>query len=324
MSLLYNLRRLYGDNFVTEFPDGLIVPWKLLSIGDYLKYDQLYQSGRIPPAVLEDEIFHKCVLDPLLITQLSELRAGTVSVVAQQILTYSAPQSPQDVQLAINIQRHIHQNNIFHQMIVWICTAFPAYKPEDLYAMNYPVLMLRLAQAEEKLLRSGLINVPFEFFNTNEGEQQQKPKNKRKEQPIESNIENEKLKEIFDKQMQQTPTRSQPVVTNTQKQTIITKADMVESTVQLLGHEKDEVVLDKQAKETAQYYQHYLDQMARGESVKILTVEERLAIAKTREEANRKDLLQKKQEQVEHDKIELEKLKRIKEQEKKRKSKRRI
>jgi len=159
---LVDTRRHYGGVYTTSFEDGLIVPWKPLSLGDYIQYDVDIQRKFIPPSVIEDEIFRKCVLDPRIVEDIHTYRAGLVSTVVQTIWQFSGPTSGPSFQEDIEQTRLLMAGGnsaILHQCSEIIATAFP-YKPEEIYAMDYRTFLTRLVQAESKMLKVGLLKEP--------------------------------------------------------------------------------------------------------------------------------------------------------------------
>lgn len=158
MQQLYEVRKQYGGVFVTAFEDGLTVPWKPLSMGDYLKYTADQQRQLIPPGQLEDEIFTKYVQDESLVRQISFLKAGIVTTVTSNIWQFSGPSGIEEFNNDIETSRQLlfaDGTNIFHQLTQIISMAFP-YKPEEIYEMEYETFLFRLVQSEKKLLDMGL------------------------------------------------------------------------------------------------------------------------------------------------------------------------
>lgn len=169
MQVLFKAREKHGDTFATIFPDGLEVPWKCLPIKEYIEYSfsirrQLYTLDQI-----EDEIFKKCVTDSSLVRAMSYedggLKAGVVAVVVQNIWEYSGPKDATGISEDLGTARAIIQDpqtKIFHQLLKIISMGFP-YKPEEIYAMDYETLLLRAAQAEDKLLMLGVMKDPIQI-----------------------------------------------------------------------------------------------------------------------------------------------------------------
>lgn len=312
MNEILATRRAYGDVFATSFADGTIVPWKLLTVDDYIHYDMLYKAQLYPDAFVEDEIFCKSVLDKSLIDNIDRLKAGTVSFVVQSILQFSGPGSPDDITQMLEIKRY-ESTNILHDMVIWICQAFPGYTPDDLYSMKYPDFMLRFAQAEIKLLRSGVITEPFSYTSLEKEQPQPKPNrtarlNQKPATPPPPKPPKANMAKQFEKQ---------------QEQTIITKADIIESTMAMSGHDQDIVYHQKVAEETAALYPEYLEQMKRGEKVKVPSTEERVAAAEKRQAENKRKYLEAQKNYQEFSKQELERLKQEREKERRRRQKQR-
>ena len=159
------VRQLHGRGYVSIFPDGLIVPWKPLSVQEYLAYDQDTLAGVIPLAFLEDEIFKSCVLDPVIVGQVRFLKAGIVSTVVGHIWSFSGPTDSNAFHRDLEMARQMlygGNSKAIHQLVELITMAFP-YKPEEVYQMDYQILMLRAAQAETKLIQMGILQKPIEL-----------------------------------------------------------------------------------------------------------------------------------------------------------------
>lgn len=157
------LRRQYGGVYITVFPDGRTVPWKPLSMGEYIYYDQQITRFVIPPACLEDEVFQKCVLDHSILDNMDSLPAGVVTTVVHNIWEYSGPNTPDKLQQDLDIARSIVKEGraaVLHQCAYMIATGFN-YTLEEVYNLNYETFMLRLAQAESKMLTMNMIRDPL-------------------------------------------------------------------------------------------------------------------------------------------------------------------
>lgn len=175
---LCQVRELYGRGFVSIFPDGLIIPWKPLSLQDYLDYDHDTQQGLIPLGFLENEIFNKCVLNKTIIKQQRFLKAGIVSTVVSHIWNFSGPISNEAFAKDLEMARQLlygGNSKAIHQLVEVITMAFP-YKPEEIYQMDYQTFMIRAAQAEAKLLQAGVLQQPIQLDNNIEQPNLQPPK----------------------------------------------------------------------------------------------------------------------------------------------------
>jgi len=205
MDDISHLRKLYGSRaFLTVFPNGIIIPWKPLTIQEYLGYVEDLQRQIYLPGPLENEIFSKCVLDDDYIRRINLLQAGIISTVVQNIVDYSGPSTVNPIEQSLNIARSrllADQTNILHELVQLITMAFP-YKPEEVYDMSYEILMLRAAQAEAKLLRAGVIDKPISLtYNTNNIEE---------EKPVKKRIDAKKLWDKQQTQQKQSGTASKP------------------------------------------------------------------------------------------------------------------
>lgn len=178
-SSLQDLREKYGSVFVTTFPDGMSVPWKPLNIGDYIKYDHDIKRGFLTRAQIEDEIFCKSVLDESLVRQAPFIKAGIITTVANNVWQFSGPVGVEEFNFDLDMARGLINNpatKILHELVGLILTAFPIYKPEEVYAMDYETFLIRTAQAENKLMLMKILKQPISLHTTDPVEQQESPK----------------------------------------------------------------------------------------------------------------------------------------------------
>lgn len=291
-------REKHGSNvFVTQLPDGTEVPWKPLSIGDFIEYDNLIKSQQYPFAFIENEIFTRCVQSETLVKQINVLPAGVVSAVAHTILLYSGPQTIDELSEAINLNRPI-AGELLHMLSSYICQAFPAYKPEEVYALDYSTFVLRVAQAENKLLRTGGVSEPLTFISANS-------QTEKLEAPKESKVSSQSLLDKYYEQQGVAPTTPKPKAAPGTKQsqtnrTIIKKQDEEEHVLAYTGHEKeDKDILEHQmVQETSLIYQDYLQQSKDGK-LTIKTPEQRKAEYLAKAEKVKKEQLLKAKKQKE-------------------------
>lgn len=316
MYLLSSLRKEFGDHFVTEFADGTIIPWRVLCVGDFLKYEIEFSLNRHPIAEIENEIFSKCVLDSGIVANLFCLKAGIVSTVSAHIMEQSGPRSPEQMNYALELGRRI-ANTAMHQCVISITQAFPAYTPEDIYAMDYETMMLRLAQAEAKMIGMGIWNEPVSFIAPG---QKEKPK-----KPQKPKVKPQDLKQTFEQQqapIPKPPPAPKPPVSKSVEQTIITQQDILEHKAAMSGHDQDIVATREMTNDTAQFYADYINQMKEGKKISVKTDEERVAEANARSEAIKKKLIEQQKQQAIANKEELKELLKVRERERIRRAKR--
>lgn len=193
----YTVRRQYGGTYASVI-DNEIIPWKLLSLKDYIQYQADISRGLYPLASIEDEIFCKCVLDKILVNQIDHLKAGIITLVAQHIWQYSGPIGVDSLNNKLNLARDEYHNgpfSIIHQLTRIITLAFP-YKPEEIYEMDYETFVERLIQAEDKLLQAGLIKESIVIESSDIEVQKQLEEQQAKEKTKLN------LKKIFDEEIE--------------------------------------------------------------------------------------------------------------------------
>jgi len=286
MKSLLLLRGQHGDAYVATLSDGMQVAYRLLSLDEYLKYERLIETDVYPPAFLEDEIFDKCVTDQILVSRRNTLKAGVVTTVATLIFSQSGPQSLNHFNYDLNVKR-IEASSVINEMVSIICQAFPAYKPDDLYQMDYSIFMLRAAQAERHLLRIGALTEPLSI--TSPEDIPTVPETKK---PPHINMEDapQKWKE------KTVPKPTKPVQKPNTTKTIIKKEDMKGQTFSGSAWDKidtpPEQQFDAMVNDTVSFYNGYVEQMQEGKEVTIASVEERTAIAEERAKENEKKFKQ--------------------------------
>jgi len=205
MDRLYEARKEYGSTLGTLFPNGLFVPWKPLSLKKYIQYHQDNNRNLISAAQLEDEIFKQCVTDDAVVRQMPFFKAGIITTVVQNIWEYSGPQDVErfnrDLQLAREV---LTANGVrgLHELVKVITMAFP-YKPEEIYEMEYETVLIRAAQAEDKLLQLGALKEPLSFLDETEQQQPQQP-------PPERPLQNVDPRELWEQQRKAKTTKPPP------------------------------------------------------------------------------------------------------------------
>lgn len=292
---LTDLREIHGSVFVTEVPDGLIVPWKPLSIKDFYEYEVLLKSNYVDHSVLENEIFVKCVKDPVLVRNIHSQKAGTISIVVKSIMENSGPKSIEEFNQTLDYYRTVVQQPI-SQFVSIICRAFPAYTPDDIFAMDYHLMLERLALAESKLMQLGLLAEPLAILDENEEEKEEVKQPKQK-------LDAKQIKEAFDSQEQKPPKkinrqakeiehidREQPVDMDKNGKTII-GVDSLRSRFASGNDIEDLPLLEHELQKGAEAI--FGDYLKQGNKVKIKTVEERIAEANKRMARNKARLKKK-------------------------------
>lgn len=262
---LYALRTKYGEVYVTVFPDGTKVPWKQLSLQDFLHYSNKFSSGRFPVSHIEDEIFRKCCVDQTLLANLDLLDAGLITTVVTQIMEVSGPSSIEDLRFDLNVARSQVQDFI-SDAIGLICQTFPGYTPETLYNMDYQTFMKRLALAERRLLSIGFLQQPIsiEVPDVEVPENKVQAAKKRlvdlNPQPVSAPVPIQN----------QTPIKKTKVQSSrNQEQVIIRKEEMRDLDTGLSGHDMlDKALWDHDVMDGLQYiYPELFKKLQKGEKI---------------------------------------------------------
>lgn len=267
-----DLREIHGSVYVTETTDGTIIPWKPLSIGEFLEYDVLFKSGLVDHSILENEIFTKCVTDPVEINDLGSHKAGTVTTVVASIMANSYINDIDAFNEALEHSRLIIQHPV-HQFVSVICRAYPGYTPDDIYKMDMTTMLIRLAQAEDKLRLAGGLQEPIRLYK--EGEEELEA-----EKPKRFKLDPKRLKEAFDvqdgpkpKKMDLSAMRDDEDIdlgSTKDGETFVVSSPLMVTGLEL-GDEQEARQMQRDAKTL------YADYLKQGNKVKIKTVEQRVA-----------------------------------------------
>lgn len=132
------------------------VLFKALSYADCETAKRICNNYPALAPVVEDNIWEECVIEHTLPGTVDTLNAGIISTIVRLILGFSNPTSLADVEYEMNEIRD-SSKNIREDMIIKICQAFPAYKPEDVEGMEWKTQLKRLVQAEK------VLNATFNF-----------------------------------------------------------------------------------------------------------------------------------------------------------------
>jgi hypothetical protein len=198
---LFEVRHKHGSTYVTVLDDHTMVPWRTLSIEEYIRYEQDLFRGVIPQSRIEDEIFRLCVQDEAYVRRMNYSKAGLVSTVVQNIWDYSSYTDLDTLNNDINEARMLLQSGpsrVLHECVQIVCRVFP-YTPDQVYAMDYRTLLFRVAQAEDQLMKAGMKEpISFIALDTN------KKTKKKKFMDLNPKVD---AKEIWDRQV---ATRKKP------------------------------------------------------------------------------------------------------------------
>lgn len=161
MSTIFHSRILHGECHVSRLPSGLDIAWETLSLGDFVKYDLELRAGRIPSAIIEDEIFKKCVISSGVKLNINSLDAGIVTTVVSQIMEYSGPSGPEQIANDLNNARYM-VGDFLNDSVAIILQTFPGYTADKLYDLPYLEFLKILMMAERRLIATGLLQEPIQ------------------------------------------------------------------------------------------------------------------------------------------------------------------
>ena len=283
------LRKAYGPGTFLYIVDAenFAIPWRALTIDEFLFYDRAIRDAKYSRPYLEDEIFLKCVLEPTVIQNIDTLDASVVTNTANAILLNSGPATPEDIQNGLNYGRFLARG-IITDIMNLIVQAYPAYTIEALEEMTYEKLMTRVAQAEKKLLETGVLKESLSFTARGgpvpQGQAQAKTAEE-KSKPFDDWHAAE-----LEKAKARSSMANGPVP---EGETVVIKANQMQAKPGddefTAMSQADRMVENRKLKDDAAiFYKDYFEQARRGEKIEIKTEEERRREAEDRLEENRK------------------------------------
>jgi hypothetical protein len=291
----------YGktSSYVSILPDGQEVPWNPLSIREYL---DIQRDVNLNDYEKENRIFREKVSDSFFTHNLSELKAGTISTVARSIVENSIPLEHEEITGVLDYYRYKVDDNIFDQLNIMVCTAFPGYTPLQVASLKTEDFFYTVALAEAKLLQTGFITEPLNLVNRN----QQQVEEKKVQKPA---VDPTRLKQLHEEALafnssqqqrsQQLPQQDLPrIAQEFPDRFVVGKDDIREAFVQMDGFEKSNYDLfsEQMVQDTIGIYGDYLQQNKSGVKLTpelIKTPEQRLEEAKIRSQKNEELAAQK-------------------------------
>jgi hypothetical protein len=290
------LRELHGSCHVTELSDGKIVPWNPLPLKDYIKYKQDFERELIVQSVLENEIFCQCVIDTFLVKNINKQKAGTISSVVRDIMEVSAAKNINEFNYHLMAARQRITENVYHEMAILICAAFPAYTPDDIYNLKYDDLIIRLAQAERHLLKIGYLTEPLQLSN---GEQEETQPQKQVPVALKEAFEQQELERQANQGVPKSKQRIKEDITPQGKdkfkngKLIISKEELRVKSFQGADLEDAPFLEQKMLEDAASIYSNYMEDVKAGKEVIIKTPEERLQEKKLKDKTRTSKLKKK-------------------------------
>jgi len=160
--------------FRITFPNGEVVLFKLLCWQDYKAFTKAFEKLVIPHDVLVDRLLKRCILDVSLLDTFDKKHAGIPYTIVDLIMCLSGPSSePETFNQTLEFARQ-QVDTIESQIVMLICRAFPAYKPEELFLMKWSEVVLRLVQAERILINRGELTESIRMLTQQDIEQANK------------------------------------------------------------------------------------------------------------------------------------------------------
>ena len=169
---MFDLKQQVGDNlYCLNFPDGIVIPFRLLSLGEFNSCRTSLAIGIIPAQDVYDSIYQMCVLNEAYKQHTDGLKAGVPGLVSKVIYYMSGPNDIAFMQQLLDVERNVAET-FESQMKTTICRIFPGYTMSMLDDLKFPQVIKLFAEAESVLLQTGQITEPFKIISKDEQQDQ--------------------------------------------------------------------------------------------------------------------------------------------------------
>jgi hypothetical protein len=141
--------------FCTNIAD-IEIYWRLLTFKEYNIYTKLFDLNTISNGKIEDFIFREIVLNSFAVERMNTYPPGIVPSIVYAALDMSGmrfktPDDLEEINKAINHTREALSTNVYDQIMMYICSAFPSYNPSILQDLEHHELLKLLVMAEKIL-----------------------------------------------------------------------------------------------------------------------------------------------------------------------------
>lgn len=153
---MIDFREEHGPCYITEIGEYQI-PWRALTLQEFLFFREELSAENIPLAVLENEIFKLCVFEKTLVENVQTLSAGIVTTVVQEIYFYSGPEDIEALNRDLYQARNKVNENVLLLYASVIAQVFPGYTIQSCLDLPYPTFMEVFALAELRLIALGMM-----------------------------------------------------------------------------------------------------------------------------------------------------------------------
>ena len=143
------------DGLYSIHLDSGVVVFKTMTLEQMKSVERVLQNFQSLKEDIEQEIWNKCVVKHTYLDQRS-MPAGVISTLAETVARLSSPSSIDEIMEDVQIGRGT-LIDAREQAVLFICRAFPAYKPEDVESLEWQKIVKRIAQAEM------VLQMPFEL-----------------------------------------------------------------------------------------------------------------------------------------------------------------
>lgn len=142
-----------NELFVINF-NNLSFTFRLLTLGEFERFNKLLNGGVIAAAFLHEEIFNLCTENKYIDLNL-KVAVGPVISTGNLIYSMSGNKEGKDFLLEVaETRKNINSESLFEHMRITILTAFTSYTPRDIKSMTEKEFIENFVMAENKLSKT--------------------------------------------------------------------------------------------------------------------------------------------------------------------------
>ena len=142
-----------NELFVINF-NSLSFTFRLLTLGEFERFNKLLNGEIIAAAFLHEEIFNLCTNNKYLNLNL-KIPIGPIVSTGNLIYTMSGNKEGKDFLLDVaETRKNINSESLFEHMRITILTAFTSYTPRDIKSMTEKEFIESFVMAENKLSKT--------------------------------------------------------------------------------------------------------------------------------------------------------------------------
>lgn len=155
--------------FRTQYTDGLVFYWRLLTNKEYRVFKSIQHTQDLPNVLLFVKIFETCCLD-FSTMKYADVPIGCLITLGEVMLYLSGDCEAETFANDLTQMRTVHAgDSVPEHMLKVVLTAFPSYTMEDIESWDRLELIEKFVLAENSLLYRGIKIQPLDLKKVKRG-----------------------------------------------------------------------------------------------------------------------------------------------------------